>query len=199
MKDATEVRTGNVVRVDQKICKVMSQEIRGTGKFGKTVHVKLKNLQDGNVIEKSWRAEDRVEDLELERVKMQYLYREGDQFVFMNMQTYEQLPLAAKTVGKQEVFLKENMEIDVEIVEGKPLSIAYPKIVELKVVNAPPPVKGGSDSTYKEVELENGLMILVPQFIKEGESVRIDVENLSYLERVTVKSMATEQRPKEKE
>jgi elongation factor P len=198
MKEATEVRTGNILRVDQKICKVISQEIRGTGKFGKTVHAKLKNLQDGNIVEKSWRAEDRVEDVELHRVKMQYLYKEGNQFVFMNMETYEQFTLPAQTVGKQEVFLKENMEIDVEFAEGKPLSIAFPKLAELKVVSAPPPIKGGSDSTYKEVELENGLKILVPQFVKEGEMVRLDVESLAYVERVTVKSLA-EQKGKEKE
>ncbi len=200
MKDATEIRVGNVVRLDpQKIAKVLSFEMRGTGKFGKTVHVKLKNLLDGNMIEKSWRAEDKVEDIEIERAKMQYLYKEGTQFVFMHMETYEQFNLPTEAVGKQEVFLKENMEIDVEFVGGKPVSIAYPKIAELKVTNAPPGVKGGNDSTYKEVELENGLIVLVPQFIREGESVRIDVENLAYLERVTVKRMVAEQKPREKE
>ncbi len=200
MKDATEIRVGNVVRLDaQKIAKVLSFEIRGTGKFGKTVHTKLKNLLDGNMIEKSWRAEDKVEDVEIERAKMQYLYKEGVQFIFMNMDNYEQVSLPAQAVGTQEVFLKENMEIDVESFNGKPLSIAFPKIAELKVTNAPPGVKGGNDSTYKEVELENGLKVLVPQFIKEGESVRIDVENLAYLERVTVKRMGTEQKPREKE
>ena len=197
MKEATEIRVGNVLRVDQRICKILSTEIRGTGKFGKTVHVKLKSLQDGNMLERSWRAEDRVEEVELHRVKMQYLYREGAQFVFMNMETYEQFSLPVTVVGKQEVFLKENMEIDVEFVEGKPLSIAYPKIAELKVTSAPPPVKGGSDSTYKEVELENGLVILVPQFIKEGETVRVDVDALTYIDRVTVKSMGGEYKAKE--
>ncbi len=199
MKVATEIRIGNAIRVDQKIGKVLSFEMRGTGKFGKTVHTKLKNLLDGNIMEKSWRAEDRVEDVEIERAKMQYLYKEGTQFIFMNMGTYEQFSLPTAAVGKQEVFLKENMEIDVESIDGKPVSVAFPKIAELKVTNAPPPVKGGSDSTYKEVELENGLKILVPQFIKEGESVRVDVENLAYVERVTVKRMTSEHRPKEKE
>jgi len=194
MKDAAEIRTGNVLRVNQKFCKVLSQEIRGTGKFGKIVHAKLKNLQDGNMIEKSWRTEDRVDDVELEHVKMQYLYREGSQLIFMNMQTYEQFALPVQAIEKRENFLRENMEIDVEFVEGKPMSVAFPKIVELKVASAAPPVKGGSDSTYKEVELENGLKILVPQFIKEGESIRVDTENLSYLERVTVKSMGEQPR-----
>ena len=189
MLGATEIRVGNILKLDGKTCKVLSQEIRGTGKFGKTVHLKLKNLEDGNMQEKGIRAEDKVEDVEARRVKMQFLYREKDQLIFMNMETYEQFPLPAKTVGHQEVFLKENMEIDVFFAEGKPVSVDFPKMAELTVTNTPPPLKGGSDSTYKEVELENGLKILVPQFVKEGEKVRVNVDDLSYVERVTTKSM----------
>ncbi|MGH7890182.1 MAG: hypothetical protein ACRENF_06495, partial [Thermodesulfobacteriota bacterium] len=118
-----------------------------------------------------------------------------------NMESFEQFFLPAPVVGKQEVFLKENGEIDVELVEGKAVSIAFPKLAELKVVSAPPSVKGGGDSTYKEIELENGLKILVPQFVKEGETVRVDVESLAYVDRVTVKSMSSgpEARDKAKE
>ncbi|MFA6601173.1 MAG: elongation factor P [Candidatus Omnitrophota bacterium] len=189
MLDATSVRVGNVIRMDGKIWKVLTQEIRGTGKFGKTVHLKVKNLDEGHIAEKSIRAEDKVEDLEVVNAKMQYLYKEGDQFMFMNMQDYEQFGLPAAIVGKQEVFLKENMEIDVMLVEGRAVSIIFPKTAELKVTSAPPGVKGQTDTTYKEVELENGLMVLVPQFVKEGEHIRLNVEDLSYLERVTTKSM----------
>ena len=186
MKTALEIRVGNVLNLEGKPCKVITQEVKGTGKFGKTVHLKVKSLEDAHTLEKSIRAEDRVEELEVHRVKMQYSYKDGDQFVFMNMESYEQFSLSSKVVGKQEVFLKENMEIDVEFIGGKPMSIAFPKIVELAVISAPP---AGSDGTFKEVELENGLKVLVPQFVKEGEKIRLDVETLSYLERVTVKSM----------
>lgn len=167
----------------------MTQEIRGTGKFGKTVHLKVKNLADGHVGEKSVRAEDKVEDLEVVNATMQYLYREGDQFVFMNMQDYEQFSIPASVVGRQEVFLKENDEIDVMFVEGKAVSINFPKTVELKVTSTPPGVKGQSDTTYKEAELENGLKVLVPQFVQEGECIVLKVDDLSYVERVTTKSM----------
>jgi len=175
---------------------VLSQEIRGTGKFGKTVHLKLKSLEDSHIHEKSLRAEDRAEGIDAQRVKMQYLYREKDQFIFMNMETYEQFPISEKVVGKQAVFLKENLEIDILFAEGKALSIDFPKVVELQVVSAPSPVKGGGDTTFKEVELENGLKILVPQFVKEGEKVRIHVEDLAYLDRVTTKSLKNEPPPK---
>ena len=190
MLEASHIRVGNVLKVEGKLCKVLTQEVKGTGKFGKTVHCKLKNLEDGHVIEKSLRAEDKVEDIPVHTTKMQYLYRDGDQFVFMNMESYEQYTIPAKAVGRHEAFLKENEMIDVLLGEEKILSIAFPKFVELKVISAPPGVKGQQDTTYKEVELENGLKVLVPQFIREGEKIRLNTEDLSYFERVTVKSMS---------
>lgn len=189
MLEATEIRVGNVLRLDNKIMKVLSQEIRGTGKFGKTVHMKLKSLEDGNLHEKSLRAEDRVEDIAVERAKMQFLYKDGDQFVFMNMTNYEQLSLSAKSIGRQEVFLKEGIELEVLFAESKPMSIDFPKLVELKVTSCAPPTKGGGDSNYKEAELENGLKVLVPQFLKEGDAIRVNSETLAYEDRVTLKSM----------
>lgn len=192
MLDATNIRVGNVIRIDGKLCKTISQEIRGTGKFGKTVHLKLKSLEDGHIHEKSIRAEDKVENVDVHRVKMQYLYRENNQFVFMNTETYEQFPIPDKSVGKQEVFLKENSEIDVFFAGDSPITIDFPKIAELEVANTSAPVKGGSDTTYKEAELENGLKILVPQFIKVGEKVRINVDDLTYVDRVTTKTLGRE-------
>ncbi|OGW80817.1 MAG: hypothetical protein A3G33_06320 [Omnitrophica bacterium RIFCSPLOWO2_12_FULL_44_17] len=197
MIDATEIRVGNILRVDGKICRVLHQEVRGTGKFGKTVHLKLKGLEDGNIHEKSFRAEDKAEDLEAHRVKMQYLYKDNDQYIFMNMETFEQFPIPAKIVGKHEVFLKENAEIDILFGEDRALSIEFPKVAELEVVHAPS--QSGDRETFKEVELENGLKVLVPAFVKEGERVRIDVEDFSYMERVTTKSMRTGAVPVEKD
>ena len=196
MITASEIRLGNILRVEGKTAKVISQEIKGTGKFGKTVHVRLKMIEDGRVTEKSYRAEEKVEDVEVRVVKLQYLYRDGDRFVFMNGETFDQVSLPAKTVGKQEIFLKENSETSALFEGDKPLSIDFPKTVDLKVVSAPPGVKGQADTTYKEVELENGLKILAPQFVKEGETVRVDIENLSYHERLAVKSMKVQETEK---
>lgn len=187
---ASDIRVGHVIRVDGKLCKVLTQEIRGTGKFGKSAQLKLKSLEDGHVIEKSFKADEKAEDVDVHVVKMQYLYREGDRFIFMNMENYEQFSIPAKAVGRHEVFLKENEIIEVLFGEGKALSIAFPKIVELKVTSTPPGVKGQSDTTFKEAELENGLKILVPQFISEGEKIRVHTDDLSYLERVSVRSMS---------
>ncbi|HOG24366.1 MAG TPA: elongation factor P [Candidatus Omnitrophota bacterium] len=187
---ATDIRVGHVIQLDGKLSKVVTREIRGTGKFGKTVHCKMRNLEDGNVIEKSFRAEDKVEDVPVRVIKMQYLYREGEQFVFMNMENYEQYTISSKAVGRHEVFLKENETIEVLFGQGKVLSLNFPKLVELTVTSTAPGVKGQQDTTYKEAELENGLKILVPQFIREGEKIRVHTEDLSYYERVTVRSMS---------
>jgi len=187
---ASDIRVGNVIRVDGKLCRVLTQEIRGTGKFGKSAMLKLKSFEDGHVIEKKMSADEKVEDVSVHFVKMQYLYREEDRFVFMNMESYEQFSISAKAIGKHEVFLRENEAIDVLFGEGKVLSVVFPKIVELKVTNTPPGVKGQSDSTYKEAELENGLKILVPQFVSSGETVRVNTDDLSYMDRVAVKSMS---------
>ena len=189
MAEASEIRVGNVLRMDGKLFKVIFQEMRGTGKLAKTVQLKLKGLEDGHIIERGIRAEERIETIDVHHVKMQYMYKDGDSFNFMNMQTYEQLPISAKAIGKQEIFLKENMEIDVLYAEGKALSLALPRYVELKVVTAPPGVKGG-DANYKEVELENGLTLLAPQFVREGEVIRVNVDDLSYIERVPIKSLS---------
>lgn len=192
IKDATEIRVGNVLKVEGAVSKVIAQEMRGSGKFGKTVHLKLKSLTDGRFIEKTYRAEERVDSVDVQFVKLQYLYRDGDAFYFMNNQSYEQFPLPSGVIGKQEILLKENMEVNALCLDGgQPISIEFPRQVELKVVSTPPGVKGQTDTTYKEAELENGLKILVPQFVKEGEAIRLNTEDFSYQERVTTKSMKT--------
>jgi elongation factor P len=185
---ASDIRVGNVIRVDGKLCKVLTQEIRGTGKFGKSAMLKLRSLDEGNVIEKKMSADADAEEVDTRVVEMQYLYREGDHFMFMNMETYDQFPLSEKAVGKHEVFLRENEVIKVLFGEGKVLSIAFPKIVELKVASTAKGVGGGAN--FKDAELENGLKVLVPQFVSEGETIRLNTDDLSYLDRVSVKSMS---------
>ncbi len=187
-KEAADIRVGNVLNIGGAPCKVLSQEVRGSGKSGKTVQLSLKNLMDGNFSEKSYRSEEKVEDIEVKHVKLQYLYKDGAEFVFMNEQNYEQFPLSEKAIGKQSALLKENMTINSLCIEDRPVSLEFPRFVELKVTSTPQGTKG-NDTNYKEAELENGLAVMVPQFIKEGDSIRLDTEHFTYMERVTVKSM----------
>lgn len=187
MLNASELRVGQVLRIQNGLWKVLSQEVRGTGKFGKTVHAKLKNLEDGNSAEKSFRYEEKLEDVEVHRVKLQFLYEDGDRLIFMNSEDYTQPGIPAKALGKQRIFLKENSEIETLMVDERILSIEFPAVSELKVISAPEPMK--AENTGKEIELENGLKVIAPQFIKAGDDVRIDTETFAYLDRVTSKSM----------
>lgn len=187
-KEAADIRVGNVLKIGNAPCKVLSQEVRGSGKSGKVVQLSLKNLYDGNFSEKSYRSEEKIEDIEVKHVKIQYLYKDGDAFVFMNEQNYEQFPISEKTIGKQAALLKENMSINSLCIEDRPVSLEFPKLVELKVLSTPQGTKG-NDSNYKEAELENGLMVMVPQFVKDGDSIRLDTDHFTYVERVTIKSM----------
>lgn len=187
-KEAADIRVGNVLKIGNAPCKVLSQEVRGSGKSGKVVQLSLKNLLDGNFSEKSYRSEEKVEDIEAKHVKLQYLYKDGADFIFMNEQNYEQFPISEKAIGKQTALLKENMIINSLCIDDRPLSLEFPRFVELKVVRTPQGTKG-NDSNYKEAELENGLTVMVPQFIKENDAIRLDTETFAYIERVTVKSM----------
>ena len=198
-KIATEIRVGNVLKLDGVAARVVSQEIRGTGKFGKTVHIQAKALTDNRLIEKSIRVEEKLEDIETKHVHLQYLYREGDNFIFMNNETFEQSPISAKAIGKQEVFLKENTDVHAICMGDEPVTIDFPRTVELKVVSTPPGVRGQADTTFKEAQLENGLKVLVPQFVKDGEIVRVNTDDFSYVDRVTVKSMKSAPTPQTEE
>ena len=181
---AVDIRERNMLRVDGKICQVIERNTAGTGKFGKTVHFKLKSVEDGHVLERRFRAEEKVDRVETEQHPMEYLYRDGDNFVFMDQETFEQFTLPSAVVGNAAAFMKENSKIDVLFYESKPLHIDFPKMVEMHVTGAPPPASGGQDSTWKEVEIENGVKLLAPQFIKEGDKIRIDVEQRKYVERI---------------
>ncbi len=178
---AVDVRDRNMLRIDGKICQVLERGITGTGKSGKTVHFKLKSVEDGNILERRFRAEEKVDRVETEEHPMEYLYRDGDNFVFMDQETFEQFTLPATIVGSVSDFMKENTKINVLFYQNRPLHVDFPKTVDMRVSNAPPPTQ---DSTWKEVEIENGVKLLAPQFIKEGDMIRIDVHQRKYMERI---------------
>jgi elongation factor P len=182
---ASDIRAGMVIKLDGELYSVISAEYHaGGGQFGGMMFVKLKNLRTNNLKELRFHPTDKVEDVLLERQEVEYLYTDGTDFYFMNPDTFEQISLPKETIGHREKFLQPNMRIPVEIYEGSPINIIFPEVVELKVISAPPGLREHETSTYKTVILENGMEVLAPQFIKEGEVVRIEVETGKYLERV---------------
>lgn len=185
MVTATSVRVGSVVLIDKEFCKVIESITHmGGGKTGAMVHMKLRNLSTGHVAERRFAPDDKIEDIPLRRIKMQYLYNEGGTYQFMNPESFDQAPISKNAIGPAAGFLKENDVIEVEFYEEKPLSVLYPPTAELRVSSTGAGLRGHTDSTMKDAALENGMSVKVPQFVKEGDRVRVDVESGKYIERV---------------
>ncbi|MEW6097382.1 MAG: elongation factor P [bacterium] len=184
MISADEIRDGTILLIDGKLYKAIGVEFGGTAKFGRVVHVKLQNLLEGTFTEKTFQGSGMVEDIHLDKYDMEYLYNDGDNFHFMNTQTYEQFPVSKEIVGTFATYLRENTTIQVEFYKGTPVNIVFPKIMELKVVSAPPAMHTLDSDTPKQVTLENDMEVLVPQFVKEGDIVRIEVSTGKYMDRV---------------
>lgn len=186
MAQASTLRTGYVVQMKGEFYKVLESDVhQGGGRMGMMVHTKLRNVITGSITEPRFEPKAEVEVLEVERIKMQFLYPEGDHFVFMNPESYDQVPISKTVIGSAASFIKEEDVVEVEFHEGKPLAIHFPPIVELTVMSTGAGIRGQSDSTYKDATLENGLDVLVPQFIKEGDRVRVEVETGKYLDRIS--------------
>jgi len=184
MAQAQTLRPGAVVRQKGEYFKVLESQVhQGGGKAGAMVHAKFRNLATGAVSEARFNPKDEVEALAVERTKMQFLFAEGDRFTFMHPETYDQVPVARSVIGPASRFFKENDVVEVESFEGRPLCVHYQDVVELSVSTTGAGIRGQTDSTYKEAVLENGVKLLVPQFIKEGDRVRVEVETGKYLDR----------------
>ncbi len=180
---ATDIREGMALKLEGTIFKVIEVKVHaGSGQMQGFVSVRLLNLSTGHYTERRFRTDEKVEDVELVRKPMEYIYNDGDLYYFMDPQTYEQVGVPKESLGNFAKFLKEGTKVDVEF-----LGDQSPKTVDLKVILTGSGVKEAQDNTMKSATLENGMEILVPQFIKEGEIVRVDVETMKYVERVTQK------------
>lgn len=159
------------------------------GKGGAFVRTKLRRLKSDTTLEKTFRSGEKVEPAYIEKMKMQFLYRQGSEVVLMDMDTYEQTQVEADMLGSQAKYLKEEMEIGAMVVDGAVLGYEVPNFVELMVAETDPGYKGDtvSGSSQKPAKLETGAMINVPYHINEGDIVKVDTRTDSYLERVNKK------------
>ncbi len=154
------------------------------GKGGAFNHVELKNLFDGRKLNERFRADETVETIDLELKDFSFLYAGGEALVFMDLETYEQIELAADWIGERAAFLQEGMKVTLQMHESRPVSIRFPPNVTLTIVEADPVVRGQTAaSSYKPAKLENGLRILVPPFIGVGERIVVDTNEATYLRR----------------
>jgi elongation factor P len=181
---ATEIRKGNILRINNEPYRVLSMQHITPGNWRGMVQTKLRNLRSGSSTEIRFRSEDEVEKLSLDTKQMQYLYHDAHGYHFMDTETYEQLALSDETLGDTMSYVIAETMIQMEIVDGQPVGIELPVTVDLKVVETAPGIKGATASAQrKPATLETGLVVQVPSFIEQGETVRVSTADGSYLER----------------
>ncbi|MGM9987096.1 MAG: elongation factor P [Bacillaceae bacterium] len=184
MVSVNDFRTGLTIEVDNAIWQVLDFQHVKPGKGAAFVRSKLRNLRTGAVQEKTFRAGEKVAKAQISNRKMQYLYAMGDQHVFMDNQSYEQVEIPEAQIAYELKFLKENMEVSIMSFEGEILGVELPNTVELKVEETEPGIKGDTASNVtKPAKMETGLVVQVPIFINEGETLLINTSEGKYVSR----------------
>ena len=182
--NANDLRPGMVINHNGELFSIHKAEHRTPGNLRAFVQARMRNLRTGAMFDHRFRSEDTVERAVIDEVDMQYLYSDGDSFYFMNTSTYEQIHLAKDVVGDRAQFMMPDVILKIDFYEGRPIDISLPGTVDLKVVETEPGIKGASATNVtKAAKMETGLVIQVPPFIDEGEVIRIDTSNGSYLAR----------------
>jgi len=172
------------LQMDRNLYKVLATEYHmGGGKMGGLVHVKLREVRSGLLLERKFRPDEKLENVELERKTMEFLYQDSEGYYVMDPDSYEQIQLSKSLMEPFAPFLRPNLRFPVEFLEGEPVNVIFPEWVELEVISTPPSISSLQDELYKPATLSNGMQIQVPQFIKVGDLVRVHVMSKKYLER----------------
>jgi elongation factor P len=179
-----DLRPGMVIKHNNELFSIHRTEHRTPGNLRAFVQARMRNLRSGALIDYRFRSTDEVERVVLDETEMQYLYADGDSYVFMNTSNYEQIHLHKEVVGDRAQYLMPDVMLKVEFYEGRPVGIELPATVDLTVVETEPGIKGGSaTNVMKPAKLETGLVVGVPPFISPGEKIRVDTAQGTYLER----------------
>ena len=185
MLNVTELRNGAFFKEGGSILQVITYEHNKTGRGSGTIRLKVRNLKTGSVVEKSFITGARVDEANVEKKKAQFLYRDGDNFNFMDPQTFEQFSLSRSVLGDQAKYLKDELGVILIVEEGEALGLELPLSLIYEIAETGPGEKGNSISNvYKEATLKGGMVVKVPMFIKIGEKVKIDTRTGEYVERV---------------
>lgn len=187
MGDTTDIRKGAVIRHNNNLYVVTFCQFVNPGKGSAFTKTKLKSITGDKGMEITYKSGESVDTVTVEYTTMQYLYKNGDFFSFMNQQTYETVDLSADVVGEDAQYLKDGLEVIMAMHEGHPVAMQLPKKVSYTVKDAPPAVRGDSSggNVTKEIVMDNGLKIQAPIFIKEGEEILVNTETGEYAGRVT--------------
>lgn len=184
MINAIDMRKGLIVKIDGELFSVSGFHHVTPGKGRAHMQVNIKNLKQGNVIQKRFRPSDKVDDVFLEHKDMEYLYKEGENFCFMDLETYEQETLSKEVLGDTMLYVKENSQIKVSFYEGRAVGIDLPSSVTLKIIETDPGAKGDTvTNVFKSAKLETGHTVKVPLFINPGETIKIDTRTDEFMGR----------------
>jgi elongation factor P len=185
MIQATQLKKGMCIKHDNDLWRVVEAQHKTPGNLRGMVQARIRNLKTGAISDHRFRSVDVVERAILDESEMEYLYRDGDMYHFMNNETFEQLGLSDEVLGSAVPYLIPNLKLAIEFYEGRPVGIDLPLNVVMKVMETEPGIKGASVSNVgKPAKMETGLIVQVPAFINEGDVIRIDTATGSYVERV---------------
>ena len=185
MIDVNELRRGTTFTMEGELYKVLEYQHHKPGRGKATIRTKIRNLRTGALIDKNFISGDRVEDIRIDKIEVQYLYNDGQFYHFMNTETYEQPALQAAILGEAIDYLTENTTLTLSFYEGEPIDVILRSAVDLKVAEAPLAIAGDTATgATKQVTLESGLKVSVPLFINEGDVIRVDTRTGEYVTRV---------------
>ena len=184
MINATDIRKGTIININGDLFSVTDFQHVMPGKGGAFMQVSMKNLKQGNVVQKRFRSTDKVDDVFLEHRDMEYLYQDGESFCFMDTETYDQILLSEDVLGDTMSYITPNSRIDVSFYEGNAIWVELPSSVTLKIIETDPGVKGDTvTNVFKPAKLETGYVVKVPLFINEGEMIKVDTRTGLFLGR----------------
>lgn len=185
MVSTNDIRPGQSILVDNTLYLILEYQHVKPGKGKAFVKTKLKNLSSGGVLDKTFRADEDVQQAFIDKQIFQFLYKDGEDFIFMNNDTYDQLSLSPSIVEDKYLFLTSNQEVTIQMYNDTPIDIVLPPTVNLKVIKAEPAVKGDTvSSSTKSITCETGLVLNVPMFIEQDEMIKVDTKNSSYMTRI---------------
>lgn len=182
---ATEIRAGNLIEWDKRIWRVLkAYHVHVGGRGGAFMQVEMKDIEGGSKSNQRIRTDDKVERAFVEPRNMQYLYNDGDSYIFMDQETFEQLHLAADFLEGQAGYLTPNADVQVNFHNDRPISVQLPSSVVLTITQTEPNLKGATATgSFKPATTDTGLTVLVPQFVGEGEKIKVNSDTGEYIER----------------
>jgi elongation factor P len=185
MVSTNDMRPGQSIILDSQIYNILEYQHVKPGKGKAFVKTKLKNITSGGVVDKTFRADEEIEQAYIDKQKFQFLYKESEDFIFMNMDNFDQINIGDGLISDAKDLLKANQEITISMYKNTPIDILMPTTINLEVTKSEPAVKGDSvNSNTKEVTCETGLTLQVPMFVNEKDIIKIDTKTKSYITRV---------------